>query len=168
MSAITNERSALDLHDAQVGILGGERVVGDLRPARDSRLSSVLLPAFGLPIRPTSAMTFSSRMSSRDSGFAAGGELARRAIGRAFEAQVAFAAAAAAGRDDAIAGTRQILEHVMPAVASMISVPGGTWITRSSPLRPWQFELPPRSPFSACQCFVARVRPGCRRRGWPR
>ena len=35
--------------------------------ACDRRLSSVLLPALGLPIRPTSAITFSSKISRRRS-----------------------------------------------------------------------------------------------------
>ena len=60
-----DERSlAADEHLAEVGVLGREGIVGDLRrAARQTRLSNVDLPALGSPTRPTSAMTLSSRMS---------------------------------------------------------------------------------------------------------
>ncbi len=72
----------------------------------------MLLPAFGLPTSPTSAMTFNSKISVALFPLATGGGLARSAIRGRFEPRVPFAAASAAPGDNLIAGDGQVLEHV--------------------------------------------------------
>ena len=57
------------LHDAQLRFQRGEGVVGDLwLCGAISRLKSVLLPALGMPTKPTSAMSFSSSRKWRTCG----------------------------------------------------------------------------------------------------
>src|SRR5262249_36371127 len=41
----------------------------------------------------------------------------------------------------------------LPRSLSYTTVPGGTWMTRSSALRPWQLAGSPRPPLSARQCL---------------
>ena len=71
----------------------------------------MLLPAFGLPIRPTSAMTFSSSSRLRTSPSPPRRMLARSAVRGRFEMGVALAAAAAAGDDDLLADCGQVFER---------------------------------------------------------
>ena len=70
----------------------------------------MLLPAFGLPTRPTSAITFSSKSRLRTSP-SPPGVCSRGAVGRRFEMGVAIAAAAAAGDDDLLADLRQVFQE---------------------------------------------------------
>src|SRR3989338_8744326 len=57
--------TAFVLSDPQDRRLGGEGIIGDLGPHLDTAQMSVLLPALGKPISPTSAMIFNSRRTMR-------------------------------------------------------------------------------------------------------
>ena len=71
----------------------------------------MLLPAFGLPTSPTSAMIFSSSRSVRASPSPPGVDSRGSAVDGGLEPEVPLAAAAALGHDDPIADGREVLEH---------------------------------------------------------
>ena len=71
----------------------------------------MLLPAFGLPTRPTSAITLSSSRSVRASPGSPGVD-SRGAVGGRLESHVALAAPAAGGHHHPLAGVRKVLQHV--------------------------------------------------------
>src|SRR5262249_10584626 len=97
---------------AEVGVLGGERVVGDLgvgarQPAEQGGLAGV-----GQPDQPGVG---DDLQLQGDPAFLAGGarlELARRAVGGRGERLVAAAAAPAGGDGDLLAGAGEVAEDV--------------------------------------------------------
>ena len=103
---------AADGDQAEVGVLGGERIVGDLRlglrqPAEQGGLAGVG--------QADQAGVGDDLQFQDDPAFLAGGAglgLARGAVGGGGEGLVAAAAAAAAGHDDLLAGRGQVAQDV--------------------------------------------------------
>src|SRR5215211_7260688 len=94
------------LDDAQVGILGRERIVGDLRPGARHPAEQRALAG----VRFADQADVSDYLQLQDDSpplpFAAWGRLAWSAIGRRFEGIVPPAAASSAGDDDALSFAR--------------------------------------------------------------
>ena len=81
------------------------------------------MPALGSPIKPTSAMTFNSRVIQRSSPGWPFSTLARGPIGRRLEMGVAVSSAAAARDDHLVAGRFQVAQQ-MATVAITNQGPG--------------------------------------------
>ena len=91
----------VDLHDAQVRDLGGERIVGDLRPGPRHAAEERALAGVRFADQADVGDHFQLEREARDLALFAARELARSLVRGRFEPRVAFAAFAAAGRDHA-------------------------------------------------------------------
>ena len=101
---------AIDVDDAEVGVLGGEGIVGDLRAGARQAGEERAFAGVGLADQADVGDDFQLQEQLAAFAFAAGRGIARGAVGGAFEMGVASAAVAAAGGDDGVAVLRQILE----------------------------------------------------------
>ena len=106
---MTNERSAVDLHEAQVGMLGGEGIGGDLGPGAGEAAEQRALAGVGHADQADVGDQLQFQPHGADLARLAGGRLPRGPIGGRLEAVVALAAFAAAGDHDLVAFLGQVL-----------------------------------------------------------
>ena len=105
------------IDQAEVRILGGERIVGDFGPGTRQAAQERALAGVRFADQSDVGDHFQFQEQIANFAFAAGRVLARRAVGRRFEVGVALAAAAAAGDDDLLAGLRQVFEQKLPSAS---------------------------------------------------
>jgi len=108
-------------------------------------------PTFGYPINPTSAKSFNSRLKRLCSPFwpspAREGDGFVEEVNRAFPLPPLPPLATTHFCSSAVTSWMSA-----PVSTSLTVVPMGTLITKSAPLLPDRFLLPPGSPFSALRC----------------
>ncbi len=101
----------IDLHDAEVGDLRGERIVGDLRPGPRHAAQERALAGVGHAHEAHVGDHLEFEPQAPALALFAGREVARGLIGGRLEPRVSFAAFAAAGRHHAIARLREVLQQ---------------------------------------------------------
>jgi len=109
-------------------------------------------PTLGNPTRPTSARSLSSKKTSSASPGCPG--FANLGICLVEDANLAFPFPPLPPFAMILGSSEEISAISLPVAASLTSVPLGTFITRSSPLLPVQFLLPPDCPSSAQYFFL--------------
>src|SRR5208283_4727303 len=102
----------VNLYEAKVGMLGGERVGGDLRPGAGKAAEQRALAGVGHADQADVGDQLQLQPHGTDLAWFAGGRLSRGPISRRFEAVVALAAVAAAGHHDLVAILRQVFQYV--------------------------------------------------------
>ncbi len=103
---------AADRHQAEIGVLGGEGIIGDLRLGVRQAAEQGGLAGIGQADQPRVGDDLQLQHNPALLAGGAGLHLARGAVGGAGESPVAPAAPAAAGDDDFLAGCRQVAEDI--------------------------------------------------------
>ena len=101
----------VDLHAAQVGVLGGEGIGGDFRPGARQPAEHGALAGVGFSHQADVGDHFQFQPHQPRLARLAGGELSRRPIGGRLEADVALAAFAALGDHQLLAASGQVAQH---------------------------------------------------------
>ena len=125
--------------------------------ARDSRDSSVDLPAFGKPTSPASAMTLSSSEIHRSSPLSPGSNCRGARLVDDLKWTLPRPPLPPFAATTSSPGSTRSLS-TLPRSRSRTMVPGGTMSTMSSAFLPAHFAAMPASPLRAFQCFFM-VRP---------
>ena len=115
--------------------------------ARLTTLSRVDLPTLGKPTSPTSASSFSSSTTSRLSPGRPG--LAKRGTWRVGVAKCWLPHPPRPPRHRIKGVSSDISRMISPVAASRMTVPRGTWRSRSSPSLPVRRLPPPGAPLPA-------------------
>ena len=121
--------------------------------ARERRLRSVLLPALGRPTRPTSAISFSSSRTVRTSPGSPGVDCRGARLVAVLKRLLPLPPLPPRATTTCSPSLARSLS-TLPCSASMITVPGGTAMTRSLADAPWQFAPVPCSPGAAFHAFL--------------